>query len=242
LNTFTDYLSINDDEAVNDVWKQIVSEFCSTKLTLFTNEYKMSPIYRHPFSDNENDTQNMSSDESSYGASSQTPPHQPVYSLFSDSVGSIGSTQPLSPSTHPSPKQDINDYLQNLLQGISVSIFTDDVSVFDDVNFDAYIVYFTSILAQDVPPNTVVILKENPQGIIQDSILKIQQGVGAPASSGGKANKKKSTKRRTPRHRQHKRSQYSKKKRNTSSKRKKRLSIKHKKSQPKYHDTRKRRK
>ena len=248
LNKFTEHLNSNIDERVWEVWEQIASKFCSDKLTLFTNEPPMSPITVHGLGEEQSD---MSLDDS-FGTTDtppQTPPHRSFASSFSPD--SVSSSQPLSPSTDPPPQRNIDDHLVYLLPRISESIFTDNVnaSVFDGVDFNAYLVYFTKILidANSVSPNTKVILKKNPpiqSGETQDAIQKhIQQFVNAQqASSGGKANKKKSTKRRTPRHRQHKRSQYSKRKRNTSSKIKKRLSIKHKKSQLKYHDTRKRRK
>jgi len=216
----------------------------------------MSPVLG-PLSNSTNPS-HMSLDDS-FGTTSTytppvTPPHQPFVSSISP-ASSQSSSQLLSPSTNPSPQQNIDQYLQHLLPSISRSIFTDDAghSVFDYVNFNEYMIYFTNMLRGQVPVNTEVILKNDPtptfgaNETIQDKInhiLYILKELNKKVSTGtgGKANKKKSTKRRIPRHRQHKRTQYSKKKRNTSSKRKKRISIKHKKSQTKYHDTRKRRK
>lgn len=257
LNKFINYLSRkNINEAVNDVLNPIVSKFCSDKLILFTNESTttMSPVIG-PRSDT-NQSGMMSFDDS-FGTTSTdtppvTPPHQPFVSSISP-TSSQSSSQLLSPSTNPSPQQNIDQYLKHLLPSISDSIYTDDVghSVFDDVNFEKYMRYFTNMLRVHVPDNTEVILKNDPtlgaNETIQDKInhiLYILKQLNKIESTdiGGKANKKKSTKRRTPRHRQHNRTQYSKKKRNTSSKRKKRISIKHKKSQTKYHDTKKRRK
>jgi len=204
----------------------IVADFLNKKLILHTNEPPLTPLKGYG--------------DGNYSLSNYS---KPLRNEFDSSISESESepSQILSPASNPSPHQHIDaDLIGKLLSSINDSIFTEKTgdSVFDDIVFDNYLQYFTHVI--DIQ-DTYIILMENPPKPIQDAINHIKSFVDSPFN-GGKANKKKSTKRRTPRHRQHKRSQYSKKKRNTSGKRNKHVSIKHKKSRTKYHDTRKRRK
>jgi hypothetical protein len=227
-------------EDLKNLWYQLVVNFFNDKLVLYTNEQPLSPIIRSqgvgsgPYDMLDSSTRSDSPP--------LTPPLTPTSSDYNPSISSLSpeSSQILSQSGNPPPQQDIDaDLIVELLNGIDSSI-REKESIFDTINFKEYLGLFTRKVNRD---STYVSLRFQlpPDRDIQEPINAIQTFVDS-SFHGGKANKKKSTKRRTPRHRQHKRSQYSKKKRNTLSKRKKRVSIKHKRSRTKYHDTRKRRK
>lgn len=230
-------------EDLKHLWYPLVVKFFNEKLILYTNEQPLSPIIRSQ--DVGRGPADMLDSSTTSDSPPLTPPRTPQRYDVDSSISSISSSpdssQILLQSNHPPPQQDIDaDLIVELLNGIESSIREDRENEFDTTNFEDYLGLFTSKVNRD---STYVSLRFQlpPDRDIQEPINAIQTFVDS-SFHGGKANKKKSTKRRTPRHRQHKRSQYSKKKRNTLSKRKKRVSIKHKRSRTKYHDTRKRRK